>query len=75
MPSEVRAYAENPADGFLPTGKVLALREPTLPHVRVDSECRAVYSRRTCAPKAAVYSPPVVSPPGDDAAAATVHLG
>ena len=35
---EARLYAEDPARGFLPTGgKVLALREPDLPHVRVDS--------------------------------------
>ena len=35
---EARVYAEDPARGFLPTGgKVLALREPDLPHVRVDS--------------------------------------
>ena len=35
---EARIYAEDPARGFLPTGgKVLALREPDLPHVRVDS--------------------------------------
>jgi acetyl-CoA/propionyl-CoA carboxylase biotin carboxyl carrier protein len=35
---EARVYAEDPARGFLPTGgTVLALREPTGPHVRVDS--------------------------------------
>jgi acetyl-CoA/propionyl-CoA carboxylase biotin carboxyl carrier protein len=35
---EARVYAEDPARGFLPTGgTVLALREPALPHVRVDS--------------------------------------
>jgi acetyl-CoA/propionyl-CoA carboxylase biotin carboxyl carrier protein len=35
---EARVYAEDPARGFLPTGgTILALREPTLPHVRVDS--------------------------------------
>jgi acetyl-CoA/propionyl-CoA carboxylase biotin carboxyl carrier protein len=35
---EARIYAEDPARGFLPTGgTVLALREPALPHVRVDS--------------------------------------
>jgi 3-methylcrotonyl-CoA carboxylase alpha subunit len=35
---EARVYAEDPARGFLPTGgTVLALREPDLPHVRVDS--------------------------------------
>jgi acetyl-CoA/propionyl-CoA carboxylase biotin carboxyl carrier protein len=35
---EARVYAEDPARGFLPTGgTVLALREPVLPHVRVDS--------------------------------------
>ncbi len=35
---EARIYAEDPARGFLPTGgTVLALREPELPHVRVDS--------------------------------------
>ena len=35
---EARVYAEDPARGFLPTGgKVLALCEPDLPHVRVDS--------------------------------------
>jgi acetyl-CoA/propionyl-CoA carboxylase, biotin carboxylase, biotin carboxyl carrier protein len=35
---EARVYAEDPARGFLPTGgAVLALREPTGPHVRVDS--------------------------------------
>ena len=36
--AEARVYAEDPARGFLPTGgSVLALREPVLPHVRVDS--------------------------------------
>ncbi len=35
---EARVYAEDPARGFLPTGgPVLALVEPALPHVRVDS--------------------------------------
>ena len=35
---EARVSAEDPARGFLPTGgTVLALREPDLPHVRVDS--------------------------------------
>jgi acetyl-CoA/propionyl-CoA carboxylase, biotin carboxylase, biotin carboxyl carrier protein len=35
---EARVYAEDPAAGFLPTGgKVLLLREPDLPCVRVDS--------------------------------------
>ncbi|HEY1319076.1 MAG TPA: biotin carboxylase N-terminal domain-containing protein, partial [Streptosporangiaceae bacterium] len=35
---EARVYAEDPDRGFLPTGgTVLALREPLLPHVRVDS--------------------------------------
>lgn len=36
---EARVYAEDPANGFLPTGgSVVALREPTdRPHVRVDS--------------------------------------
>jgi len=35
---EARVYAEDPARGFLPTGgPVLALDEPRLPHVRVDS--------------------------------------
>ena len=35
---EARVYAEDPARGFLPTGgTVLALREPTGEHVRVDS--------------------------------------
>ena len=35
---EARVYAEDPARGFLPTGgTVLALREPSLPQVRVDS--------------------------------------
>jgi acetyl-CoA/propionyl-CoA carboxylase biotin carboxyl carrier protein len=35
---EARVYAEDPARGFLPTGgPVLALAEPALPHVRVDS--------------------------------------
>jgi len=35
---EARLYAEDPARGFLPTGgTVLGLREPSGPHVRVDS--------------------------------------
>ncbi|WP_019634234.1 acetyl/propionyl/methylcrotonyl-CoA carboxylase subunit alpha [Actinomadura atramentaria] len=35
---EARVYAEDPARGFLPTGgRVLALTEPSGPHVRVDS--------------------------------------
>ncbi|MDH6194603.1 acetyl-CoA/propionyl-CoA carboxylase biotin carboxyl carrier protein [Mycobacterium frederiksbergense] len=35
---EARVYAEDPANGFLPTGgPVLGLREPTGPGVRVDS--------------------------------------
>jgi acetyl-CoA/propionyl-CoA carboxylase biotin carboxyl carrier protein len=35
---EARVYAEDPARGFLPTGgTVLALREPSGPHTRVDS--------------------------------------
>ncbi len=35
---EARVYAEDPARGFLPTGgRVRLLREPTAPHVRVDS--------------------------------------
>ena len=35
---EARVYAEDPSRGFLPSaGPVLALREPDLPHVRVDS--------------------------------------
>jgi acetyl-CoA/propionyl-CoA carboxylase biotin carboxyl carrier protein len=35
---EARLYAEDPAGGFLPTGgTVLALREPTGEHIRVDS--------------------------------------
>ncbi|MEJ7705675.1 MAG: acetyl/propionyl/methylcrotonyl-CoA carboxylase subunit alpha [Geodermatophilaceae bacterium] len=38
---EARIYAEDPARGFLPTGgTVLALSEPALPHVRVDSGLR-----------------------------------
>jgi acetyl-CoA/propionyl-CoA carboxylase biotin carboxyl carrier protein len=36
--AEARIYAEDPARGFLPTGgTVLALGEPTGPHVRTDS--------------------------------------
>ena len=46
---EARVYAEDPARGFLPTGgTVLALREPTGEHIRVDSglaEGTAVSSR------------------------------
>ncbi len=39
---EVRVYAEDPARAFLPTGgPVLLLREPTGPHVRVDSSLLA----------------------------------
>jgi len=39
---EARIYAEDPARGFLPTGgTVLALREPDLLHVRIDSSLRA----------------------------------
>ncbi|MQA86154.1 MAG: ATP-grasp domain-containing protein [Streptosporangiales bacterium] len=35
---EARIYAEDPSRGFLPTGgRVLALAEPDLPNVRVDS--------------------------------------
>ena len=38
---EARVYAEDPAAGFLPTGgTVLALREPSGEHVRVDSGLR-----------------------------------
>ncbi|MBA2390170.1 MAG: acetyl/propionyl/methylcrotonyl-CoA carboxylase subunit alpha [Geodermatophilaceae bacterium] len=38
---EARIYAEDPANGFLPTGgTVRVLREPDLPHVRVDSGLR-----------------------------------
>jgi acetyl-CoA/propionyl-CoA carboxylase, biotin carboxylase, biotin carboxyl carrier protein len=39
---QARIYAEDPARGFLPTGgRVLALREPSGPGVRVDSALRA----------------------------------
>jgi acetyl-CoA/propionyl-CoA carboxylase biotin carboxyl carrier protein len=39
---EARVYAEDPARGFLPTGgRVLRLREPTGPGIRVDSALRA----------------------------------
>jgi acetyl-CoA carboxylase biotin carboxylase subunit len=39
---EVRVYAENPADNFLPaTGTVLALEEPMGPGIRVDSSLYA----------------------------------
>jgi acetyl-CoA/propionyl-CoA carboxylase biotin carboxyl carrier protein len=35
---EVRVYAEDPANGFLPSGgRILALHEPTGPGIRVDS--------------------------------------
>jgi acetyl-CoA/propionyl-CoA carboxylase biotin carboxyl carrier protein len=35
---EARIYAEDPADGFLPTGgRILLVREPTGPGLRVDS--------------------------------------
>lgn len=35
---EVRVYAENPAEGFLPaTGTILGLKEPAGPGIRVDS--------------------------------------
>ncbi|MDT7628488.1 MAG: acetyl-CoA/propionyl-CoA carboxylase, biotin carboxylase, biotin carboxyl carrier protein [Pseudonocardiales bacterium] len=38
---EARIYAEDPAKGFLPTGgRVLSLREPSGPGVRVDSALR-----------------------------------
>jgi acetyl-CoA/propionyl-CoA carboxylase biotin carboxyl carrier protein len=38
---EARVYAEDPGRGFLPTGgRVLALREPQAPGVRVDSGLR-----------------------------------
>jgi len=38
---EARVYAEDPARGFLPSaGRVLALHEPVMPHVRVDSGLR-----------------------------------
>ena len=39
---EARVYAEDPARGFLPTGgRVLAVREPTGPGLRVDSSLQA----------------------------------
>ena len=39
---QTRLYAEDPTRGFLPTGgRVLAVHEPALPHVRVDSGLRA----------------------------------
>ncbi|NPA07325.1 MAG: acetyl-CoA carboxylase biotin carboxylase subunit [Chloroflexi bacterium] len=39
---EARVYAEDPATGFLPsTGRLLAVHEPLMPGVRVDSGVRA----------------------------------
>lgn len=38
---ECRVYAEDPANGFLPSsGKILALEEPHIPGVRIDSGIR-----------------------------------
>jgi len=38
---EARVYAEDPEQGFLPgTGRVLALDEPALPGIRIDSSLR-----------------------------------
>ncbi len=38
---ECRIYAEDPANGFLPSsGKILALEEPHIPNVRIDSGIR-----------------------------------
>ena len=42
---EVRVYAEDPARGFLPSGgPILALAEPSGPHVRVDSGLAAGFT-------------------------------